>query len=331
MAAQGDLVFSPDGLQLNMDLSAKDVDWETIAKAFHQNSETEKDKGGGLFRDFRPHGKLKFHAEHFKYDPFIWTPFHADIAFAQNEIDVAISEANLCGIASPGTLRITPQNITLDFKPVSTDQDLDATFACLSGKKKEMTGVFDLAGKIMGQEKPEALLRSLKGNLEFVAKDGRIYRYGLLAKVLAFVNLTEVFRGKVPGFTKEGFAYHSMVAKATIQDGKIVLKEALIDAPSVGIACHGHIDFINKELDLKYLVAPLKTVDFVVKKIPLVGRILGGTLVSAPVKVTGPWANPRVTALSPSAVGSGLLGIMENTLKLPVEIIESLPSGEKRE
>ena len=194
-----------------------------------------------------------------------------------------------------------------------------------------MTGDFDLAGEITGQEKHEALLKSLQGNLEFVAKDGRIYRYGLLAKVLAFVNLTEVFRGKVPGFTKEGFAYHSMAAKATIQDGRLVLKEALIDAPSVGIVCHGHIDLINEEYDLIFLVAPLKTVDSVVKKIPLVGRILGGTLVSAPVKIAGPWTNPRVTALSASAVGSGLLGIMKNALKLPVKVIESRPSDEAKE
>ena len=251
------------------------------------------------------------------------------VAVAQNEIDIAVSEANLCGIATPGSLRVTPRHVTLDFKPTSRDQDLDATFSCLLGKKKEMTGVFDLAGQITAQDKPEALLKSLQGNLEFVAKDGRIYRYGVLAKVLAFVNLTEVFRGKVPGFTKEGFAYHSMEARATIQDGKLVLKEALIDAPSVGIACHGHIDFINEEYDLKYLVAPLKTVDFVAQKIPLLGRIMGGTIVSIPVKVEGPWENPRVTALSPSAVGSGLLRIMENTLKLPVEIIESLPSRDK--
>ena len=145
------------------------------------------------------------------------------------------------------------------------------------------------------------------------------------------MNLTEVFRGKIPDFTKEGFAYNSMAAKATMHDGKLIVKDGLIDAPSMEIAYLGHMDFSNKELDLKFLVAPLKTVDFVVKKIPLVGRILGGTSLSVPVKVTGDWANPRVTALSPSAVGSGLLGIMERTLKLPVEIIQWRPPRQKPE
>ncbi len=331
MAAKGDVAFSPDGLQFDMDLFAKSVDWETIAAALYRNSEAQEDEAQGGFWDLPIYGKLRLHTEDFTYDRFTWAPLHAEIAFKRNAVDIAISEADLCGIATPGTLIVTPQHMTLDFKPVSRDQDLDATFACFSGRKKQMTGDFDLKGEITGQEKPEAILKSLQGNLEFVAKDGRFYRYGLLAKVLAFVNLTEVFRGKVPRFTREGFAYDSMRVKGSIEDGKFVLKEGFIDAPSVDIAYYGHVDFMNKQLDLKYLVAPLKTVDFVVRKIPLVGRILGGTLVSAPVRVTGDWANPSVTALSPSAVGSGLLGIMERTLKTPVEIMEWRPSGGRPE
>ena len=34
--------------------------------------------------------------------------------------------------------------------------------------------------------------------------------------------------------------------------------------------------------------------------------------------------NPRVTPISPTAVGSGLLGIMKRTLHLPVKMIEPI-------
>ncbi|MES0363113.1 MAG: AsmA-like C-terminal domain-containing protein, partial [Desulfobacteria bacterium] len=94
------------------------------------------------------------------------------------------------------------------------------------------------------------------------------------------------------------------------------------------MACLGDIDLVNKKLDLRVLVAPLKTVDSVVKKIPLVNHVLGGTLVSIPIKVEGDWGNPTVTPLSPSAVGSGLMGIMKRILELPFKIIEPLvPMG----
>lgn len=329
MAAKGGVHFTDEGLQVDMDLSTKDLDWKTIANALGRGSETEKGEGHLWALPFC--GKVRLNAERFTYDRFVWTPFHADVAFTPDEIDVAILEANLCSIATPGTLRVTPHQISLDFKPASTNQDLGAAFTCFLEEKKQMTGTFSFAGQIRAQEKPEALLESTWGALEFMAKDGRIYRYGLLAKVLAFVNLTEVFRGKVPGFAEKGLPYDSVEVEALVEDGRLALKKGLMMGPSVEIACTGAVDLMNKKYDLTYLVAPLKTVDSLAKKIPVLGRILGGTVVSIPVKVTGDWSNPTVKPLSASAVGSGVLGIMERALKLPVEVMESIPIRERRE
>jgi hypothetical protein len=76
-------------------------------------------------------------------------------------------------------------------------------------------------------------------------------------------------------------------------------------------------------------VAPLKTVDSVVKKIPIVGGILGGTLVSIPVRATGDLTDPKVSALSASGVGSELLGIMKRAFKLPFKVIEPFRRNNK--
>ncbi len=72
------------------------------------------------------------------------------------------------------------------------------------------------------------------------------------------------------------------------------------------------------------LVAPFKTIDAIVKYTPIIGDWLGGTLVSIPVKVSGPFDDPTVTPLSPSAVGNSLMNLLENTVKLPVRIVEPL-------
>jgi len=77
-------------------------------------------------------------------------------------------------------------------------------------------------------------------------------------------------------------------------------------------------------MDITALVAPLKTVDFIVNYLPGVNYILGGSLVSFPVRIKGDLNNPRVTPISPTAVGSGLLGIMKRTLHLPVKMIEPI-------
>ena len=88
----------------------------------------------------------------------------------------------------------------------------------------------------------------LTGNLVFSAEKGRIYRFGLLAKVLSILNVTEIYRGEVPDLTGEGFAYHSMSAIAKLQGGKIIMEECSIDGASMGIACEGDIDLVEKKI-----------------------------------------------------------------------------------
>ena len=79
----------------------------------------------------------------------------------------------------------------------------------------------------------------------------------------------------------------------------------------------------DRTVDVRIVASPLRTVDTIVSKIPLVGRILGGTLISVPIRVRGDLGNPTVTPLSPSMVGAGLLGIVKNTLKLPFDLVEA--------
>jgi hypothetical protein len=87
------------------------------------------------------------------------------------------------------------------------------------------------------------------------------------------------------------------------------------------------VDYIRNKIDVMVLVAPFKTVDWVVKKIPLVRRVLRGTLIAVPIKVTGDLADPKVSPMSASAVGSSLLDVMKRTVKLPLEVIDVEPTG----
>ena len=58
--------------------------------------------------------------------------------------------------------------------------------------------------------------------------------------------------------------------------------------------------------------------------------VLGGTLISVPMKVKGDLKNPTVIPLSPSAVGSRLLGIMKRALQVQQKVIEPvLPKKEE--
>jgi hypothetical protein len=328
-ATKGTVKVSAEGLRLDLDLSTDRVDWDNMKRIMDKDSRAGDAKQPKGLWDIPVQGVLRFKSEHFKYDSFTWSPFHADVSFEHEDVHVAVREAKLCGISFPGVVKTTPQDLSLDFNPVSKGESLDPTLACLWEMKREMTGQFDLKGKLLAQGKNNVSLGSFRGNLEFLARDGRIYRYGMLAKICTFLNITSLFGGELGNLDKKGFAYNSIKASGELQNGKLFLKEAIIDSPSLHIAFEGDIDLLEKKLDLKVLVSPLKNVDAVVKHIPVVGKIFNGTLVTIPVEVEGDWADPTVIPLSPAGIGSGLLSILRETLQAPFKIVEPIFPKEK--
>jgi hypothetical protein len=324
---EGSLDFSPPGLIFNMDVTSNGISWtdmEALLGKGNKENELEQEKASW---DLPLQGTVRLKSEYFNYEHFTWFPFNADITFAQNEIDVKVVQGKLCHISTPGSLKITPQGVSLDFDFAATNQELNPSVLCTSGQQMDITGHFDLVGKIKAQGKEDKLLESLEGEMEFTAKDGQIKRHVPLQRVFAFLNVSNSLRGRLPDLTKKEFVYDSMTSKTTIQDGKIIFEESVIDSPAMEIVSRGYVDYIAKKIDMTVLVAPFKTIDWMVKKIPIVRKILGGTLIAVPVKVTGDLADPKVLPMSASAVGSSLLDAVKRTAKLPFELMEVEPHG----
>ncbi len=324
----GTLSSSASETLLDISIDADGPEWNQITKFldYAGRRKTLSDKSGHR-RNLR--GSIRFSAQNFYYETFNIRPLQAEIAFQQDKTVIAVTKADVCGLSLRGLVNVADKALDLYFVPTPVDHNLDSTLACLTAKKSLATGTYNLSGEIMAKTKPEALSRSLTGKLAFSAEKGRIYRFGLLAKLLAILNLTEIYRGNIPDLAGEGFAYHSMSASAKLQGGKITMEDCTIDGASMGIACKGDIDLARKEMDLIILVAPFKTVDRIVDILPLIGRVLGGKLISIPFRAKGDLDDPEVYPLPPTAVGSGLLGILERTLKLPLTIIQPVISGLK--
>jgi hypothetical protein len=319
MVLTGDMNFASEGFLLDMDLSADELVLDTIISVFEKEQDDQKDTTSW---DLPLMGDISLRADSFTYKQYAWKPLHARISLEKDRINASLSEASLCGISSTGAVGITPQDVILDIQFVSSDQDLAPALTCLWDKKGWMSGNYNLKGKLTAQGKGEALTESLKGDVEFSASNGRIYRGGVLAKVVAFLNVTEIFMGILPDMTKEGFAYTSITGKGSLKGSTLVIKEVIIDGTTMEIISQGSIDINDQKLDLLVIVAPLKTVDRFAGKIPLLKGITGGTIVTIPLKVTGDFENTKITYAPISSVGSGLLNSMKKTLKFPFEIIQ---------
>jgi uncharacterized protein YhdP len=227
-------------------------------------------------------------------------------------------------------VHIIGQDIKLNVQMTAQDQELKPTILCLTNKNTDVTGKFDFNGQISGHGKGGDFIDSIQGDIELIARDGNIYRSKTLDKTFDLLNETKTFKEEFPDLDKKAVKYRSMSIKGTLQKRKFEIKEGVLDTPVTEIVAQGHIDLGNERIDLNALVAPLKFVHRVVKKIPVLGYILGGNLVSVPVKVTGTVANPEVTFFSPSVVGSELLGIIKRTFNMPVKLAEPLLPQEKK-
>ncbi len=156
------------------------------------------------------------------------------------------------------------------------------------------------------------------------AKDGRFYHGSVLIEILALLSLPELFAKDKTDLTKGEMSYKTLQAKGDMESGKVFIKELAMNTPEMQLFSQGEIDLVNQRIDLVVAIAPLKTVDWIVRHIPILGYIFGGTLVSIPVKVQGDLYDPRIIPLDPAEIGSGFLGIMKRTLNVPFKFIKPI-------
>jgi hypothetical protein len=321
LTLKGDMASSAEGIQLDLSITADGLDWENMEEILDRADGENQSAEPGDLESLPIRGTLSVDLGHFSYKGLTWRPFQGDVVFSPGTISVDVRNANLCGISTPGKVTVSPETIDVEVAPVSKNQDLEATLFCLGQKERLITGRFGLQGDLKAEGGQDALAGSIKGSWEFDIQEGRVYRLQGVARILSYLNLTEILVAKPPDLATEGLAYDFIEAKGTVEGGKIKIKEGAFGGPTMEVAAQGELDLISREFDLLLLVAPLKTPDRIVKRLPVARRVLGGTLISIPIRVKGPMKEPNIKMLSPKAVGAELQNIMKRTLKRPFAII----------
>jgi hypothetical protein len=327
-----DVVLAPSSLPDVLKISSGTFTAASEGPEQPENPDMGGEKKGETSNGTPVKGRLTLKADEFTYKFIHYAPLHAQISFGADKLRVEVTEAQLCGLSTPGVLELSPEQYSLEFSTLAENQDVAQTVNCLFSERLNATGRYTLKGVIRGRSKPEAWLRALQGDVELRAENGRIDRHVPMQRLLAYLNVTDLFKGRIPDMSKEGFPYNFITAKMDIQNGQLIFREWILDSPSMQITGQGAVDFEENTVDMAVLVAPLKAVDSVLRKIPGVNYVTGGTLVSVAAKIEGDVKNPKVKALPASAVGEGLLGMMKRTLKLPIKVIEPMRSrGEVQE
>jgi len=251
-------------------------------------------------------------------------PVAATLVLEERRARLDLTQVQWCGISLPLSVEATPQGLVASARITAQQQQLEKTAHCLTNEGVLITGDFDLKAEISAEGTIPHLLGSMKGTVTAEARNGKVMKFALLGNILSMQNVAALFEKGGPKLDAAGFPYRTIHVAGHFEKGRFIVDESAFRSDGLGLVATGWISLLDYQSRLTVLVAPFSRVDEFVRKVPLVGYIIGGAFTSVPVAVTGDIRDPRVVPLGPGAVTSELTGIFERTLKLPVKLIAPL-------
>ena len=326
----GTVAARDDGIALDLGMTSPEIQWSDLQKLFVQEKDKEATAGEEVQGEApaqRPKvtGKLRVDVGALRGKRFVFQPVRGNVLFEKDLTRYEVKEMKVCGINVAGTAAVSGEQNDLSFRFQAKQQELAPALVCLAGADMQVTGTFDLTGTLAGSGPNETLVRSLGGDVAFVARNGRVFNDILVAPILRYKRIADLMVNTTGDARKNGIPYDSFGIKGVVQNGRLSISEGVVRSSVMNLAARGTIDMMSDTLDVTVLIAPYTTVDAVVRNIPLLGKVLGGTLVTVPLSVQGSIKSPSVKPLPPAAVGEGLVGIMRRTLELPFTVLSDLP------
>jgi AsmA-like C-terminal region len=303
-------IFTDIDSRIHMDMEKLDLDSFLAIE-----TQRKKSKNQPLFDQ----KSLYLTTRHLTYKKMEFLNVDSQINFTKNKTQVLIRNADLCNLIATGMVEInTDKQVTTDISILPLEnQDLAKVLSCLFHSNNVIDGAYSFSSNLSGQAPFDIIAHKQNGSLTFNADNGRIYKWTLLSRLLSVLNILQV-----ADISKEGIGYRTIVIEAQISNSIVHLKKAVIDADNMALILSGWIDPLNDTMDLTCLVAPFKTIDTIIKYIPVVNTMLSGRLAAFPAKAAGSIADPVITALHPSDVGKGLMNMFEDIIKTPVRLFE---------
>jgi hypothetical protein len=248
-------------------------------------------------------------------------PVVATLVLEERRARLDLTQAQLCGISLPLTIEAAPNGISASAQITAQKQSLQQAAHCLTDQRVLITGDFDLQADLRTEGKAGELVRNLKGTVRADMRDGRVMKFALLGNILSMQNVAALLEKEGPRLDDTGFPYRSVTVAGHFQAGRFIVEESAFRSDAIGLAANGWISILDYQSRLSVLVAPFGRLDQLVRKVPILGYVVGGTFTSVPVGVSGDIRDPLVVPLGPGAITSELMGIFERTLTLPGKLI----------
>ncbi len=328
----GQVLFSRHNVDLDLALRSKFLSWEKLSgllKSYKKGppSQVNRPESTKPSSPLSVTGRIGFNLGKFGYSHYTWHSIAGQIRLlSQDKTSVSISSGTICDINTTGNWRSWPAHgiatIFISSSP-SKKPALQEVLPCLGLEKGLMEGSFTI----------NAMLRGMPGNwqggkVKFQSVNGKIERMTLLSKIFSILNVMDLFsKNGISDVLKSGLFYSRAELDGVVRDNNLVINKAIVKGKGLNFFASGRVNMAKADLDINMLVSPFKTIDTVVSKVPILGRVIGGkdaSIIAIPVKIKGQIKDPKVTVLPPDAVGKAMIDLVLDTVKLPFRILSPI-------
>jgi hypothetical protein len=266
-------------------------------------------------------GRISVRSKFVQYQTYRVEPLRAVISLERELAKVEVNEALVCGLALPLTVEMKPTGYTARALIAAQKQKLEETANCLSQENLLITGPMDLRVDVRTEGQLDDLLQNLKGTVSADVRNGTVTKFALLGNILSMQNVAALATEGGPKLGADSFPFRQLSAKGHFDKGRIYIDEGVFHSNAIGLGANGWISLTDFQSRLTVLVAPLALVDEAVRKLPVLGYVVGGTFTSLPVGVSGDIRDPTVVPLGPRAITDEMMGLLGRTLTLPTRVI----------
>ena len=347
LSARGQIAAQQDGIVVDVELFSSSLSKDTLTQLLSELRQAKKvlqgpsPETGSSEESLLPAawdftGRIGFEFDSFSMSRETATPYSESrpVSYTLGELRgnmelapdniyrTEIFSSKLCSMDFTG-FWYSDDNMGQKFTLItSPDEDfyLETVLPCLGIEQNFIEGAFALQTDLYKESGVW-----YDGHVHVQSPQGRILKLKTLAKVFSIVNITDLLDKDTLDLSKKGFPYSHMDIDTHIEKNKLILEKAVVHGEGLNLFVRGDMNMDDLNTDFTLLIAPLKSVDNLISKVPIIGEpIVGedGSMVAIPVAIKGPLNDPKITALHPEAVGDAVFGLLKDTMMLPFNIFK---------
>jgi len=235
-----------------------------------------------------------------------------------------------------GWIKPTEKGIRFEIKPRVSNMEAKAFIRTLFQKEEEervaLTGRVHIDKvELRGEgENSQKMKESLNGMLRFEIENGVIEQFNILSKIFSILNVTQLFRGRLPDLKTKGLPYQHILANIYVKDGISSTDDFLVDSDAMRITLLGKVDLGKNLIDARIGVHPLVTIDTILSNVPIAGYILTGKdkgFISYFYEVKGNLEDPKIEAIPLKSIEERSWGVIKRLLETPLRPFQKAPSS----